>query len=54
MPRRKKGQNYMPMSTAGLLSFSQEYSGGLRVPKWFPVVFSAACVAAIIALNILW
>jgi len=54
MPRRSKRRTFMPMSTAGLLSFSQEYSGGLRVPKWFPLVFAAVSAIAVVALHLVW
>jgi len=49
--RKKKERSFMPMSTAGLLSFSQEESGGLKVPKWFPVAFSAGSAILLLVLR---
>ncbi len=51
MPKKKKERSFMPMSTAGLLSFSQEESGGLRVPKWFPVAVSIASSVILLVLR---
>ncbi|MDK2464473.1 MAG: hypothetical protein QI223_06860, partial [Candidatus Korarchaeota archaeon] len=51
MPKKKKERSFMPMSTAGLLSFSQEESGGLKVPKWFPVAVSIASSVILLVLR---
>jgi len=52
MSRRKRRREFMPMSTAGILTFSQESSEGLVVPKWFPVALAASLAVAIMVLHL--
>jgi len=54
MPKAgKKERGFMPMSVAGILTFSTEEAGGLKVPKWFPILLSIATGIAVIALNLM-
>ncbi|MDW8035978.1 MAG: hypothetical protein RMI85_05940 [Candidatus Korarchaeum sp.] len=54
MPKvRKKEKGFMPMSVAGILTFSTDEAGGLKVPKWFPILLSIATGVTVIALNLL-
>jgi len=52
MSKRKRRREFMPMSTAGILTFSQECSEGLLVPKWFPVALAASFGVAVIILHL--
>ena len=52
MPK-KSDKSFMPMSVAGILTFSTEEAGGLKVPKWFPVFLSVMTGIAVIALHLL-
>lgn len=54
MPKvRKKEKGFMPMSVAGILTFSTDEAGGFKVPKWFPILLSIATGIAVIALNLM-
>ncbi len=53
MPKRKKDKNFMPMSVAGILTFSTDEAGGLKVPKWFPVLLSILTGVVIVALHLI-
>ncbi len=53
MPKGKKKGSYMPMSVAGILTFSTEEAGGIKVPKWFPVFLSALTGVTILILHAL-
>ncbi len=52
MSRRRRRREFMPMSTAGILTFSQEVSEGLIVPKWFPVALAISLAIAIMVLHL--
>ncbi|MDK2372569.1 MAG: hypothetical protein QI197_04245 [Candidatus Korarchaeota archaeon] len=53
MPKGKKDKSFMPMSVAGILTFSTDEAGGLKVPKWFPVLLSVVTGVVIIALQLM-
>ncbi len=54
MPKaKKKERSFMPMSVAGILTFSTDEAGGFKVPKWFPILLSIATGVAVIALNLM-
>ncbi len=52
MPK-KKDKSFMPMSVAGILTFSTDEAGGFKVPKWFPVLLSTVTGVVIIALHLM-
>jgi len=53
MPKRKRDKSFMPMSVAGILTFSTDEAGGLKVPKWSPVLLSAVTGVVILALQLI-
>ena len=49
MPKRKR--TYMPMGTAGLLSFQTERAGGIEIKPWIVIVGTIALIAVEIAVR---
>jgi len=49
---KKKRRDIMPMSVAGILSFSTEDTGAIKVPKWFPIVLTVVVALVITTLPL--
>ncbi|RSN71435.1 hypothetical protein D6D85_16075 [Candidatus Methanodesulfokora washburnensis] len=53
LPKKSKRRDIMPMSVAGILSFSTEDTGAIKVPKWFPAVLTILTALGIAILPLI-
>jgi len=50
---RRRKRDYLPATSAGLLSFSTEEAGGIKVGPWVPILLSVAVIVMEILLRVL-